>query len=216
MSKDNYPVAVYCIDPEYDIDHDYRLNFLKERGVTVDFIYNDFGQDLGFLHRTTRFLFLRSFAAGRRLNFTGRTEWVFLWRMFGQLAQRMGSWFYRLAKSKYYTGNWAHKVIEQSGAQVLCFDWIRPRKYVVDVLLGAAKEMSIPTVALPHGLFLYTNDLVTISCRANPKKKDNSRDIITMIMWLCKINYSKKSYRSRVLIEERFLCSEAPDIAMNG
>jgi CDP-glycerol glycerophosphotransferase (TagB/SpsB family) len=146
MSKDNYPVAVYCIDPEYDIDHDYRLNFLKERGVTVDFIYNDFGQDLGFLHRTTRFLFLRSFAAGRRLNFTGRTEWVFLWRMFGQLAQRMGSWFYRLAKSKYYTGNWAHKVIEQSGAH--------------DVLLGAAKEMSIPTVALPHGLFLYTNDLV--------------------------------------------------------
>ena len=42
------------------------------------------------------------------------------------------------------------------------------------------------------------------------------KDIITMIMWLCKINYSKKSYRSRVLIKKRYLCSEAPDIAMNG
>jgi CDP-glycerol glycerophosphotransferase (TagB/SpsB family) len=37
---------------------------------------------------------------------------------------------------------------------------IRPRKYVADILLRTAKEMSIPTVALPHGVFLYTNDLV--------------------------------------------------------
>jgi hypothetical protein len=80
--------------------------------------------------------------------------------MLGQLAKGMGSWFYRLAKDKYYTGDWAHDFIEQSGAQILCFDWIRPRKYVVDILLRTAKEMSIPTVALPHGVFLYTNDLV--------------------------------------------------------
>jgi hypothetical protein len=46
MSRDNYPVAVYCINPDYDIDNDYRLNFLKELGVKVDFIYNDFGQEL--------------------------------------------------------------------------------------------------------------------------------------------------------------------------
>jgi hypothetical protein len=160
MSMDNYPVAVYCIDPEYDIDNDYRLNFLKERGVTVDLIYNVFDQYRGFIHGAVRFLFLRSFAAARRLNFNGRTEWTFLSRMFGQFVQRVGSLFYRLAKSKYYRGRWAHKFIEQSGAQVLCFDWIRPRKYVVDPLLRAAKEMSIPTVALPHGVFLYTNDLV--------------------------------------------------------
>ena len=44
MSRDNYPVAVYCISPDYDIDNDYRLNFLKELGVKVDFIYNDFDQ----------------------------------------------------------------------------------------------------------------------------------------------------------------------------
>jgi len=160
MSKDNYPVAVYCIDPEYDIDHDYRLNFLKERGVKVDFIYNGFDRPLGLLHRALRFLFLQSFAVGRRLNSTGRKQRTFLVEMFDRLAQRMGSWFYRLAKSKYYTRNWAHKFIEQSGAKVLCFDWIRPRKFVVEVLLSTAKEMSIPTVALPHGVFLYTNDLV--------------------------------------------------------
>ena len=100
MSMDKYPVSVYCLDPQYDIYNDYRLNFLKEQGVTVDFIYNSFDQSLGFLHGAARFLFLRSFAAARRLNFNGRTEWTFLSRMFGRLAQRMGSWFYRLAKSK--------------------------------------------------------------------------------------------------------------------
>ena len=160
MSMDKYPVSVYCIDPEYDIDNDYRLNFLKERGVTVEFIYNSFDQSLGLLHGAIRFLFLRSFAAARKLNFNGGNERTMLSKMFGRFAQGMGTWFYRLAKGRYYKQNWAQKFIEQSGAQVLCFDWIRPRKYVVDTLLRTAKEMSIPTVALPHGLFLYTNDLV--------------------------------------------------------
>lgn len=160
MSADKYPVSVYCIDPEYDIDNDYRLNFLKERGVKVDFIYNDFDQYLGFFHEAIRFLFLRSFAAARRLKFHGGKDWALLPKMFGRLAQGVGSWFYRMAKDKYYNQNWAQRVIEQSGAQVLCFDWIRPRKYVVDTLLRSAKEMSIPTVALPHGVFLYTNDFV--------------------------------------------------------
>ena len=133
---------------------------MKEFGIKIDFIYSDFDQGLGLLHRVMRFLFLGSFAAGRRLDSNGRTQWAFLSRMFGQLAERMGSWFYRLAKSRYYKGNWAHKILEQCEAQVLCFDWVRPRKYVVDILLRAAKEMSIPTMSLPHGVFLYTNDFV--------------------------------------------------------
>jgi len=47
MKRGNYPVAVYCLNPEYDIQSDYRLNFLKELGVKVDFIYNAFDQQLG-------------------------------------------------------------------------------------------------------------------------------------------------------------------------
>jgi hypothetical protein len=95
---DKYPVSVYCIDPQYDLDHDYRLNFLKEQGVTVDSIYNSFDQSLGFLHGAARFLFLRSFAAARRMNSKGGTMWTFLSKIFGWLAERMGFWFYRLAK----------------------------------------------------------------------------------------------------------------------
>jgi hypothetical protein len=34
MKKDNYPVAVYCINPRYDIWSDYRLCFLKNQGTS--------------------------------------------------------------------------------------------------------------------------------------------------------------------------------------
>jgi len=57
----------------------------------------------------------------------------------------------------FYQTNWAQYVLEQSKAQALCFDHIIPNRYVLNVLLRAAKEKSIPTLALPHGVYLYTN-----------------------------------------------------------
>ena len=45
MIRENYPVSVYCINPEYDISNDYRLNFLKQLGVAVDHLYNHFDVD---------------------------------------------------------------------------------------------------------------------------------------------------------------------------
>jgi hypothetical protein len=56
--------------------------------------------------------------------------------------------------------SWAHAVLEKSGAQVLCFDHINPDRYVVEIFLQAAKAKSIPTLALPHGVFIYTNNFV--------------------------------------------------------
>ena len=46
MNQDNYAVAVYCINPRYDIENDYRLKFLKEQGVTVESIYDAFDQKM--------------------------------------------------------------------------------------------------------------------------------------------------------------------------
>jgi hypothetical protein len=57
----------------------------------------------------------------------------------------------------FYQTNWAHSVLEQSEVQALCFDHVIPNRYVVSVLLRAAKEKSIPTLAFPHGVYLYTN-----------------------------------------------------------
>jgi len=162
MHKDNYPVAVYCMNPRYDIQSDYRLEFLKDEGVKVDFIYNDFEQSLGLLQRVVRFLFISTLAIERKLVSNLQSQLSFLSRPFGRLAGNIGSRLYKFAKRRFYEINWAQNLLEQSGAQALCFDWIRPHKYVVDVLLQAAKEMSIPTLSLPHGVFLYTNDSIKI------------------------------------------------------
>ncbi len=67
MRQENYPVAVYCLNPEYDILNDYRLDFLKQFGVQVDHLYNHFDEKLGWLHRVLRFLFSTSFTIHRGL-----------------------------------------------------------------------------------------------------------------------------------------------------
>jgi hypothetical protein len=159
MSRDNYPVAVYCINPEYDLQNDYRLDFLKELGVKVDYIYNNFDHNLGILHRVIRFVYQRSYALQRRFNDNSLSRYSILSNNLRRLARTTGTLFYKLARSRFYNLNWARNILEQTRAQVLCFDWVSPKRYVVEVLLDAAKEISIPKLALPHGVYLYTNEL---------------------------------------------------------
>jgi len=167
MKRGNYPVAVYCINPEYDIESDYRLNFLKESGVKVDYIYNVFDQHSGWLHRAIRFLYLRCREFQKGSDHNGRQQLSFWSNAFGRLAKKADHRLYKLLRNKFYDSTWAQHILEQSRTRVLCFDWIRPHKYVVESLLQAANAMSIPTVALPHGVFLYTND----SVQTGSKKK---------------------------------------------
>jgi len=162
MSQDNYPVAVYCINPEYDILNDYRLDFLRGVGVKVDYIYGDFDRELGVLHRVMRFLFQRSYALQRRFDVTSRSLFSSLSNRLRLFSRKIGNLLYKLSRSKFYDLRWARNVLEHTGAKALCFDWARPERYVVDVFLTAAKELSIPTLALPHGVYLYTNDFVSI------------------------------------------------------
>jgi hypothetical protein len=169
MSRDNCPVAVYCISPDYDTDNDYRLNFLKELGVKVDFIYSDFDQKLGLLHRLLRFLFSKSFAIGRKWNSDTRTRFLVFRKVFGQLVQQIGSKLFKITRKRFYGTNWARRILEQSGARALCFDHVNPTQYVISSLLKAAEEMSIPTLALPHGIYLYTNELVKAGSTAETR-----------------------------------------------
>jgi hypothetical protein len=50
MKQDDYPVAVYCMNPRYDVGSDYRLRFLKSQGVTVNYLHHEFDQHRGRLH----------------------------------------------------------------------------------------------------------------------------------------------------------------------
>jgi hypothetical protein len=158
MKQDNYPVAVYCINPRYDIEHDYRLNFLKKQGVTVESIYDAFDQKLNALHQSMRFLFLWFFAKGKKFSSHHQDKRLPLSRLSQLVAEIIGRMFYELTRIRFYNTKWAHCVLEQSEAQALCFDHILPRRYVVGALLRAAKEKSVPALALPHGVYLYTNE----------------------------------------------------------
>jgi hypothetical protein len=165
MARNNHPVAVYCINAEYDIKNDYRLNFLKKLGVQVDLLYNHFDQKLGRLHSILRFLALKSYAVQRWADRKPSPPFAAVFRVMRRIAHRVGLELYKLTRKKYYDNQWAQDVLKQSGAKVLCFDWIRPRQYVVDVLITEAKDLGIPTLALPHGVFIYTNDFITIKSR---------------------------------------------------
>jgi len=154
MNRDNYPVVVYCINPEYDIQNDYRLNFLRDNGVRVDYIYNELAKDLGIFHRIMRFLYQTTYDLQKRIVVDSR----FSSRLQG-LAHIAAKFLYHLTRKKYYGLDWARNILERNRAQVLCFDWVTPKRYVVDVLLRAAEEMAVMKLALPHGVYLYTNDL---------------------------------------------------------
>jgi hypothetical protein len=158
MMQDNYPVAVYCINPQYDIENDYRLNFLKKQGVTVESIYDAFDQKMNALHHAMRYLFLWFYAKGKKFSSHHLEKYLLLSRLNQLAAHIIGRALYELTRISFYRKSWAHYVLKKSKAQLLCFDHIFPSRYVVNVLLEAAKENSIPTLALPHGVYLYTNE----------------------------------------------------------
>jgi hypothetical protein len=109
-----------------------------------------------------RFLFLGSYDLQRKLDINFRSRFSIPLYKLRELVRRTGNQIYKLSRKRFYNKNWALNILRQTGAEILCFDWIRPERYVVDVFLQAAKEMAIPTLALPHGVYLYTNDSIKI------------------------------------------------------
>jgi hypothetical protein len=158
MKHENYPVAVYCINPRYDIENDYRLKFLKEQGITVESIYDAFAQKMNGPHKTMRYLFQWFYAKGNKFSSQLHEKSLPLSRLSELVVQSIGRVLYELTRMSFYRKSWAHHFLRESRAQLLCFDHIFPSRYVVNVLLEAAKEKSILTLALPHGVYLYTNE----------------------------------------------------------
>ena len=157
MQKAGHPVAVYCMNPRYDYQNDYRLCFLKDLGVAVDYLHNQFGRHFGLLHKLLSRLIEKSFHSQREVLAKGAVA-PFYSKLFGYLVGKFGSLSYKLVRYGYYDLQWARSVLEKSGARAVCFDHIMPGLYVVRNLLKAAKEMSIPSFSLPHGVHLYTNE----------------------------------------------------------
>jgi hypothetical protein len=162
MWQDNYPVALFCWNPEYDLHRDYRLQFLRKQGVKVNSIFDEFDRALGLNHRLMWFIARICFAVANRLDSHSRTLFSAGLAKIQKHAKKLGKKLYKRSRGKFYDISWARSIIEQTGAKVLCFDHVKPKRYIVNILLQAANEKSVPTIALPHGVFLYTNHFVRI------------------------------------------------------
>jgi len=161
MAQSNYSVAVYCINPASNLENDYRLNFLKKNGVKIDYLYNHFDRGLGLRHSIRRFFFSKCLSLYRYILSSKKIQFFNIIDKLAQWLQKRGNRLYIGAIKRFYNAQWAKGVIKQSGAKVLCFDWISSssgKGMIVGSLVKAAREMSIPAISLPHGVFLYTND----------------------------------------------------------
>ena len=163
LHKDSYQVAVFCMNLGYDIRQDYRLKFLKDQGVAVDYLYDAFFEKRSPGHQFLYTLIRTSYKAQQKLAHDYQGPSGVLLKFLGRLVGLAGTLFYEIARRIYYGHRWARWVLERTNAQALCFDYILPRLYVVDAFLKAARQMSIPVLALPHGVQLYTNEI------SNPK-----------------------------------------------
>ena len=157
MKTDGYTVAVYCMNPRYDIANDYRLEFLKSTGAAVDYLHTAYRPRDPFYKFLQRLMKKRfGSQAGADTHKNGRKDTSP--RVFEKLNRYAGKLAYKLMRKMYFHTAWARSILEQTSARVVCFDYVMPRLYGVDAFLKAAKEMSIPTLALPHGIQLYTNE----------------------------------------------------------
>jgi hypothetical protein len=158
LKKDNHPVAVYSMNPQYDIHNDYRLQFLKNKGVTVDYLHDALDQDQGMFYKIRNKFIQKCSSLYRILEGKDGGLAGKLSSKIGQIARRLMTVSYKNTRKIYYDNQWAQSILERTGAQVICFDHIMPKLFVVDALLTASRQMSIPSLALPHGVHLYTNE----------------------------------------------------------
>ncbi len=159
LQQDGYLVAVFCMNLSYDIRQDYRLRFLKQQGVTVDYLYSAFNENLGPVHQFLYALICASYQIRQKLARDYHGPLGALTKLLSRLADFAGTIVYKITRRIYYDHRWARSVLKRINAHAICFDYIMPKLYVVDAFLKAARKMSIPVLALPHGIQLYTNEI---------------------------------------------------------
>ena len=169
MITDGYPVAVYCMDPRYDIANDYRLVFLKSKGATVDYLHTADVRQGDPFYRFLLSLMNKCFSVQTSYRVINLRQADILSMVFEKLVRIAGRLAYKLTRKIYYHTGWARSILEQTAAKVVCFDYVMPRSYVVNAFLEATKEISVPTLALPHGIQLYSNEVT------KPKSSDTRR-----------------------------------------
>ncbi len=149
-------VLILCLNPTYDIENDIRLKFLREKhGVIVKYAYE--------AYQPTIFHRMLSYFICSKYNFRSKSNSIFtcLFYLSLKLFRKYLHHFvyHHFIVNNYFGEEWARGLFTEHRASMLVFDFAKNRQYIVRSLIGAAKRLKIPTVAIPPGAMLYADRL---------------------------------------------------------
>lgn len=148
----NEEIRVLSLNYVYPIRQDYRLQLLARKfGIETEYIYQTFAPTR--LHKV-----FANLLCGPREQMAGESKLHYLLRRFycKYINPRI---FDGLVKRFVFSIVWAELFCAKFKPSVMVFDWIKPYQYVTESLLRAAREHKIPTVAVPHGIPMFVNEL---------------------------------------------------------
>lgn len=127
-------------DAFYDIDGDYRLDFLKRQyGVGAEVVFT--------FHQPNPVIRWIMAQLCRPLGGTG-------------LRSRLYPKMVRVLSRAFYRGAWARGMLKKYTPGAFMFERSYPGGGLVGALVREGKKREVPSISLPHGLSPYTNELL--------------------------------------------------------
>ncbi len=165
-------IQVLCLNPGYDIENDFRLNFLRNKyNIKTEHVYNIYKPSI--LTKLVAFLICRTYLRKSERSDGNRVEkYISSWDrvkpwlhyLFSRslsiiMRKSIGLRNYDKLVISVFNEKWAEGLFVKTRPSVLVFDWVKKQQHVTGALIKAAQKMHIPTTSVPHGLNLIANEL---------------------------------------------------------
>ncbi|MBI9074132.1 MAG: hypothetical protein JEZ02_01890 [Desulfatibacillum sp.] len=155
QKQGEHEVMVLCQNPDYDINQDLRLLYLKNHwNADIRYVYDV--HKPGLARKMLAYAICgghRSLASSREGllgNALHKAEKTYEKYLHDYL-------FKELTVKKYFAENWACELLEKTKTSMIVFDFAKERQYVTGALFSAAKKLGVPTIAVPPGAMMYAD-----------------------------------------------------------
>lgn len=170
MRSEGKNVSLFCLTPDFDLYNDYRIKFLIKYGVPVRYIFEEKILVAGLLNKFIALIIRNIFPVSHFLEHLGLN-------FFSRKTIGIGRRGFSLLMKTSFKDEAIDYFIVKNSVKILCFDWVRPEVSIVSKLLFSATRLGRPSIALPHGVNLCTND--DIAWNIDPKKSVGWRNSIS-------------------------------------
>ncbi|ACL03364.1 hypothetical protein Dalk_1666 [Desulfatibacillum aliphaticivorans] len=155
QKEGGHDVMVLCQNPDYNIHKDLRLLYLKNHcNADIRYIYD--ACKPGLARKALAYAVCGSHRAlaepqqGRAGAVLNKAEKAY--------EKYLHNYLYKgLSVEKYFNHDWALGLLKSLNASAVVFDFAKERQYVTGALFSAAKELGVPTFAIPPGAMMYAD-----------------------------------------------------------